>query len=79
MARYATIETAARHFNVNPRTPRNWLSQAFIRGYDDGNGKIHVDLDEIEAAFKTNPKMRDGRKRYGKAVIVPMPIPGIDS
>lgn len=72
MAHYLTIPDAARHFHKHPRSIDNWLKSAFIRGYDDGSGRILVDADEIEAAFKINPKMRDARKRYGRATIVPI-------
>lgn len=75
MSRYLTIPNAARIVQRHHRSVENWVGSGFITGYRDGDGKIRVDLDEIERAFKTNPKMRDGRKPYGpKSKIVPMPV-----
>ncbi len=75
MARYVSPAAAARHFNRHPRTIENWLTNRYITGYSDGGRSILVDLEEIEVAFQTNPRMRDGRKPYGgRARIVPLPI-----
>lgn len=75
MARYLSIPNAARIVQRHPRSVENWVGNGFIVGYRDADGKIRVDLDEIERAFKTNPRMRDGRKPFGpKAKIVPMPV-----
>jgi hypothetical protein len=77
VAHYVTEASAAKHFNVHPRTIVNWIGKGFIHGYDDGQGSIFVDTDEIEHALPDNPHMRDGRRsRYGTdAKIVPLPIP----
>ncbi|QKS13799.1 hypothetical protein HUN58_13800 [Curtobacterium sp. Csp1] len=76
MAHHVKEVPAARHFNVHPRTIANWIGKGFIHGYDDGQGSIYVDIDEIEHVLPDNPHMRDGRRsRYGAdAKIVPLPI-----
>lgn len=76
MSQYVTEASAAKHFNVHPRTIANWIGKGFIHGYADGSGSIFVDLDEVEHVLPDNPHMRDGRRsRYGAdAKIVPLPI-----
>lgn len=75
MARYFNIPNAARHFQKSNRTIELWIGNGFIHGYRDGTSNILVDIDEIERAFKTNTRMRDGRKPFGpKAKIVPLPV-----
>lgn len=76
MAHYIDEASAAKHFNVHPRTIANWIGKGFIRGYDDGQGSIFIDTDEIERTLPSNPHMRDGRRsRYGAdAKIVPLPF-----
>lgn len=71
---YVSIKAAAEHFHKHPKSIENWLRFKFIRGYEDGNRQIFVSIDEIEAALRINPRMRDGRKRLGGAVIVPLPF-----
>lgn len=73
MARYALLHNAGDILGCHPRTVDNWLRSGFIHGYTDGSRQLFVDIDEIERAFELNPRMRDPRKRYGKAVIVPLP------
>lgn len=75
MARYISKPSAAKTLKRNERTIENWIGEGYITGFRDAGGAILVDLDEIEGAFKRNPKMRDGRKPYGpKARIVPLPV-----
>lgn len=74
MARYLSIPAAARHFHKHSRSIENWLGAHFIHGYDDGSGHILIDTAEVEAQLRVNPRMRDGRKRYGGAIIVPLPV-----
>ena len=76
MSKYVNEASAAKHFNVHPRTISNWIGKGFIHGFDDGRGSIFVDIDEIEHVLPDNPHMRDGRRsRYGSdAKIVPLPI-----
>lgn len=74
MAHFEDIPATARFFSVHPRTVHNWLDLRFITGYDDGTRQLKVDRDEVEAALKKNPRMRDGRKRHGNAHVVPLPI-----
>jgi hypothetical protein len=76
MSKYVTEASAAKHFNVHPRTIANWISKGFIHGFDDGKSAIFVSIDEIERVLPDNPHMRDGRRsRYGaSAKIVPLPF-----
>lgn len=66
---------AARYFNVSERTLRVWVDKGFIVGYLKGSA-LWVDIDEIEAKFKTNRSMRDGRRsRFAPtAVLRPLPL-----
>src|SRR5450830_673665 len=65
MAIYAPLRRAASVYHRHVRTIENWIGAGFIRGYRESSGSILVDLTEIEAALKTNPRMRDGRRPYG--------------
>ena len=75
MARITSQSSAGNFFGCHPRTIRNWIEKGFIRGYRDGNS-ILVDIDEIEHAIQTNPRVRDPRRAiYGEtAKIVPLPF-----
>lgn len=72
MARYTTKDRAADILGCTVLTIENWMSRGFIHGYRDASKPrvVFVDLDEIEAALKTQyPKMRDPRKRRGVKLI----------
>lgn len=75
MATYVPLGRAASVFRRHVRTIENWVGAGFIHGYRDRSGAILVDLAEIEAAFRTNPRMRDGRKPYGPLSKI-LPLPG---
>ena len=66
MAIYVPLRRAASVYHRHVRTIENWVGAGHIHGYRDRSGAILVDLTEIEAALKTNPHMRDGRRPYGK-------------
>src|SRR5690606_10943858 len=72
MSRHLPIKNAAALFGRHPRTLDNWLRHGYIRAYSDGSRTIYVDIDEIEAALESNPRMRDGRKPRYK--ISPLPL-----
>jgi hypothetical protein len=75
LSNYITKKRAAFIVRRSERTIENWVGAGYITGYRDGAGQILVDLDEIEAAFKSNRQMRDGRRPYGhRARIVPLPV-----
>lgn len=75
---YLYISAAAQHFNKHPRSIENWIGLGFITGYDDGSGKIKVNVAEVEHALANNSRMRDGRKKYGpKSTIKPLPITAV--
>jgi excisionase family DNA binding protein len=46
--RYASVNTAAEIYDVNPRTVRRWISEGRITGYKIGATPIKVDLHEVE-------------------------------
>lgn len=78
VARYLTIDNAARIVQRHPRSVQNWLGQGWITAFRAEDGTYRVDLDEIEHQFKVNPRMRDGRKPFGdKARIVQLPIEAV--
>jgi hypothetical protein len=54
--RFATQQAAAAHFDVHPRTIRNWISNGLITGYKLPTGRaIRVDLDECERLMQSVP------------------------
>jgi len=81
MARYNSITRAAQFLGCDPKTVKNWVDRGFIPIYRSG-GSFLVDLDEIEAAFKTNSRMRDPRRpKFGqnaKVVALPRKIEAYD-
>ncbi len=75
MARFYTMADIAKIVRRHPRTVENWVRAGYIRAYADGSRHYRIDLDEVEAAFKVNPKMSDSRKPFGdKARIVVMQV-----
>ena len=46
--RYASVQTAAKIYDVNPRTVYRWISQGRITAYKIGAMLVKVDLNEIE-------------------------------
>ena len=74
MTNYKPLTEAARILKRHPRTIENWFAAGYIHPYSDGSKAIYVDLDEVERELKINPKMRDGRQRFGGATIIPMPV-----
>ncbi|MDT0143086.1 hypothetical protein [Microbacterium sp. PRC9] len=68
----------ARHFNASSRTPENWHNVHGLIEVYEIDGKLYNDLDEVERAMvaeamlakqeKRAPRMRDGRKRGGRAI-----------
>jgi excisionase family DNA binding protein len=46
--RYASVDTAAEIYDVNPRTVRRWISEGRITGYKIGAMLVKVDLNEVE-------------------------------
>jgi excisionase family DNA binding protein len=46
--RYASVNTAAEIYDVNPRTVRRWISEGRITGYKIGAMLVKVDLNEVE-------------------------------
>jgi hypothetical protein len=75
MSRHLPIEKSATHFGRHPRTIDNWLKHGYIRAFTDGSRTIYVDIDEIEAALASNPRMRDGRRPRYKISPLPLPQP----
>lgn len=73
MSNFVPIAKAAQTLRRHPRTIGNWIASEFIHAYDDGSGKIFVDLDEISRQLKLNRRMRDGRRKFGGVTVVPIP------
>jgi len=73
MPNFKTIPDAAKHFEKNPRTIEVWLGRKFIKPYSDGS-RIYVDCEEVERELKSNPRMRDGRQRFGGQPIITLPV-----
>lgn len=76
--RFITKSLAADLVLRTEKTIENWLGHGYITGYrEKPGGPILIDRLELEDALRKNPKMRDGRKVFGKdARIVPMPLGG---
>jgi excisionase family DNA binding protein len=47
--RFASVQDAARDYDVDPKTVRRWIASGLIHGYRVGDRLIKVDLDEIDA------------------------------
>lgn len=46
--RYASVDTAAEIYDVNPRTVRRWISEGRVTGYKIGAMLVKVDLNEVD-------------------------------
>ena len=68
---YLTADESSRRYNINSRTPENWVRAGYIRAFIDQNKVVRYSTDEIENGFiKYGPKrMRDGRARLGRRLV----------
>ena len=54
-ARPASIQEAASHVSVHPDTIRRRISSGDLKAYRLGKRLIRIDLDEVEALFRSIP------------------------
>jgi hypothetical protein len=66
----------AERYRVHLETAANWARRGWVTAYVEGD-QLWLDIDEIEAAFKIHPRMKDGRRSKwpASANVRPLPLP----
>ena len=72
MPRYASQQKVAEIYDTSDRTVRHWVEEGWVTGYrlPGPSWAVHLDLDEVEQARRTNPRMQKRRTFGNKAKIV---------
>lgn len=56
--RYVSLQDAAAHIAVSPRTIRRMIAEGRLTGYKAGNRLVRVDINELDQALRPIPTVR---------------------